>query len=126
MKRLWLAIGIMALVFCATLYNAHLLGDFSSGLADTLARAEEHAEAGEWRQAGELTQKAYEAWEGHSLYLHVSLRHSDTDQIHTTFHEVLEYVECRQDGEYSAANARLMAQLELLNESEQLTLENLF
>ena len=59
-------------------------------------------------------------------YLHVTLRHSDTDLIHVGFQEVLEFIECQEGGEYSAANARLAAQIQLIYESEQLTLKNVF
>ena len=34
------------------------------------------------------------------------------------------YLDCREGGEYSAANARLMLRLGLLSEAERLTLKN--
>ena len=124
MKRLWIAIAILAAVFAATLFNAHYLNGFTGQLSDMLTRAEVQAEAGNWPEAEELTQRAYHAWESHSSYLHILLRHSDTDQIHTGFREVQEFINCQEGGEYSAANARLIAQIELLYEAEQLTLKN--
>ena len=36
----------------------------------------------------------------------------------------MEYLDCREGGEYSAANARLLLRLELLSEAERLTLKN--
>ena len=48
-----------------------------------------------------------------------------TDSIYTSFREVVEFLDSREQGEYSAANARLIALIELLNESEQLTLKNI-
>lgn len=125
MKRLWIALAIMALVFCATLYNAHYLSGFTHQLTELLAEAEELAEAGDWERAKGSTGTAYQCWEDHSAYLHILLRHQDTDQIYTGFREVREYLDRQEDGEYSAANARLMTQIELLYEAEQLTLKNL-
>lgn len=124
MKRLWIAIVIMALVFCATLYNAHYLSVFTHQLTDLLADAEALAEAGDWDRAEDLTGEAYQLWEDHSGYLHILLRHQDTDQVHIGFREVWEFLNRQEDGEYSAANARLMTQIELLYEAEQLTLKN--
>ena len=124
MKRLWIAIGIMALVFCATLYNAHYLDSFTHQLTGLLAQAEERAEEGDWDGAKDLTGDAYQIWEGNSSYLHILLRHQDTDQVQVSFREVWEFLSREEDGEYSAANARLMAQIELIYEAEQLTLKN--
>ena len=64
-------------------------------------------------------------WLSHDAYLHVLLRHSETDEIYIDFREVAEFIQCEEAGEYSAANARLIAQLELLSEAEQLTLKNI-
>lgn len=124
MKRLWIAVGILVAVFSATLWNAHYLNGLTTSLAERLARAEIAAEQEDWALADTLTRQAYSQWEGHSGYLHIMLRHSDTDQIHTGFREVQEFINCKEGGEYSAANARLIAQIELLYEAEQLTLKN--
>ena len=50
---------------------------------------------------------------------------AEHDSIYTSFREVVEFLDSREQGEYSAANARLIALIELLNESEQLTLKNI-
>ena len=124
MKRLWIACGILIAVFAATLFNAHYLKGFTTQLTDLLTRAEAAAEVQSWEEAATLTKQAYEKWEGNDAYLHIMLRHSDTDQVHTGFQEVLEFIQCREGGEYSAANAKLIAQIDLLYEAEQLTLKN--
>lgn len=125
MKRLWIACGILAAVFAATLCNAHYLNGFTSGLTDLLTQAEAKAEAGAWGEAEALTRQAREDWESHNSYLHIMLRHADTDAVHTGFREVQEFISCQEGGEYSAANARLMAQIGLLYEAEQLTFKNI-
>ena len=73
--------------------------------ADLLSQAEHDA----WNEADELTRAAAEKWEAQDAYLHVTLRHADTDSIYTSFREVEEFLESREQGEYSAANARLIA-----------------
>ena len=52
------------------------------------------------------------------------MRHSDTDQVLRGFRTVLEYVRLQEPDQYNAANADLIAQLELLAEMEQPTLTN--
>lgn len=124
MKRLWIACGILVLVFAATLYHTHYLNAFTSDLTALLTRAEISAEEGDWDTAGELTRQAIENWDGRATYLHILLRHAEVDDVNTSFREVREFINCQEGGEYSAANARLIAQIELLYEAEQLTLKN--
>ena len=65
-----------------------------------------------------------ENWDRHAVYLHVLLRHTEVDDVNTSFQEVREFINCQEGGEYSAANARLMTQISLLYEAEQFTLKN--
>ena len=125
MKRLWIACAILALLLAATLWNAGRLERFTASLTDLLEQAEAQAEGEAWREAYALTRLAFDRWESRPTSLHITLRHSDTDDIQTGFQEVLEFLQCQEAREYSAANARLIARLELLSEAEQLSLENI-
>lgn len=73
-----------------------------------------------------MVEDARNRWLSHETYLHVTLRHGDTDQIQLDFEEVLRLLQTRETGEYAAASSQLMGRLSLLSEAEQLTLENLF
>lgn len=125
MKRIWIAAVILLLTFSATLAHSVHIKIFVSDLSAILEEAEENAEQGDWAGAKELTQAAWEKWEANDSYLHITLRHSETDDIHTGFREVEEFIECEESGEYSAANAKLIAELSLLAEGEQFTLKNI-
>lgn len=126
MKRLWIAVGIIVLLTGLTLGNIGYLDQFTQSLTQTLTRAQTCAEDGDWNQALLLTEQAQEEFECRSFYLHVALRHGDIDAVEVTFREVLEFLKHpEQTGEYTAANARLMAQLGLLFESEQPSIKNI-
>lgn len=126
MKRLWVAAILLAAVFGATLCNTVYLRGFTGELNALLEQAQRQAEAECWPQALELTEQALQTWQARDVYLHVLLRHSDTDQIYASFREVEQYIASQERGEYSAANARLLTQISLLSEAEQLTLKNVF
>lgn len=126
MKRAWIALAILLTVLAGTLCHSFYIERFTGNLIQLLEQAESRAEAGEWDLAERLSQTAHEKWDKKDGYLHVLLRHSDTDQIYMGFYEVEEFLQRQEDGEYSAANAKLIAQLELLSEAEQLSLKNLF
>ena len=124
MKRLWIALALLAALLCGTLLHTWSLRGFTQGLSDALDEAQTLARADRWEDARSLTEEALQTWRERDVYLHVLLRHADTDQIYAGFQEAMEYLDCREGGEYSAANARLLLRLELLSEAERLTLKN--
>ena len=125
MKRVWIALTILAAILCGTLYHSFYINSFTKDLTALLETAEAEAEAENWDKAQALTQTAQDKWAQRGQYLHITLRHDVTDGIYTGFREVVEFIQCQEGGEYSAANARLIAELELLAEAEQLTLKNI-
>lgn len=125
MKRVWVAVNLLILILAGTLAHSFYIESFTHDLSLLLEAAESEAEKGAWDKAEELTQIARDKWESRGTYLHITLRHDETDEIHTGFREVAEFIQCQEGGEYSAANARLIACLELMAEAEQLTVKNI-
>lgn len=125
MKRIIIALSILLLTFLATWSHSFYVSAFTEELTALLETAEIRAEHEDWEAAQELTQAAKDKWEARELYLHILLRHNETDSVYIGFREVIEFIQCQEGGEYSAANARLIAELELLAEAEQLTMKNI-
>ena len=124
MKRLWIAAALLLFLLGASLTNAWYAQDVTDGMRQQLRQAQTWAEQGDWSRAESLTRQAYEDWQGHHFYFHTTMRHSDTDQVLRGFRTVLEYIRLQEPDQYNAANADLMAQLELLAEMEQPTVVN--
>ncbi len=125
MKRVWIAAAILLAVLTGTLAHSFYISSFTRNMIVLLEQAEAHAEQEDWEAAARLTQDAHDRWQEKELYLHIALRHDETDVVYTGLREVEEFIQRREDGEYSAANARLIANLELLSEAEQLTIKNI-
>lgn len=125
MKRGWIAAALLVGMVALSYWNVFALGALTGELGQSLARAEELAERGDWEEAAKLTKKASERWDSKHFYLHATLEHDVTDSIAVSFAETLEFLERQEGGEYSAANARLMTQLELLGQMERPLPENL-
>lgn len=127
MKRIGTALGLLALLLvlatCSVLYLDRLV----SGVTEQLEQAQACLDRDDWEQALSTTQSAYDRFNSSSFFLHITLRHSDIDQVEASFREVLAFLNGKehQPAEYSAANARLIVQLELLLEAELPTLKNL-
>lgn len=125
MKKGWIAVGLLVAMVALAGWNVSALNTLTGELSAKLERAEALAERGDWDRALALTMEARDRWESKRVYLHITLDHAITDQITADFAEVLELLECREAGEYSAASAQLKTQLELLGEGELPTWENL-
>lgn len=126
MKRLWIAAALLGLLLGASLTNAWYARKVTGGMNDQLGQAQGLAENGDWARAEGLTRQVYEDWQDRHFYFHTLMRHSDTDQVLRAFRQVLEYIRLQEPDQYNAANADLMAQLELLAEMEQASLVNVF
>lgn len=125
MKRFWMAVLLLAVLVALCLGNAWYSHTLTRQLAGQLTQAQDLVENDQWDQARAITRQVYDSWNSHHFYLHVFLRHSDTDQIMRTFRQVLQYLQLEELDQYAAANADLTAQLELLSEMEQPSLVNI-
>lgn len=127
MKRLYVSIGLIALM--AALSGLHIwrLNSLTGRLTGLLTQAQEQVARENWDEAARLTRQARERWMDQEGYLHVTLRHADTDAIQLSMDEALAFLEGgeKQPAEYAAVNARLLGQLALLAEAELPTLSNL-
>ena len=127
MKRLYIALGLVALLAVLCTVHTVYLGRLTADLSGLLAQAQEQVERGDWAGADRLTRQSKEIWVEHEGYLHTTLRHADIDAILVSFDEALAFLRAgeRQSAEYAAVNARLITQIGLLLESELPTLTNL-
>lgn len=124
MKRLWIAAALLIFLLAASLVNGYYAQSLTDEMGERLAQAQSLTKQDNWERAQAITRQVYEDWQSHHFYFHTVMRHSDTDQILRAFRSVLEYMELQEPDQYNAANADLIAQLELLAEMEQATVVN--
>lgn len=124
MKRLYIAAALLILLLGASLTNGWYARKVTGEMCRELRQAQLLAEVEDWSQAESITRQVYEDWQGRHFYFHTLMRHSDTDQVLRAFRQVLEYLRLQEPDQYNAANADLMAQLELLAEMEQASVVN--
>ena len=126
MKRLWSAAALLLVLLGGALWNAWYADRLSGRMAGQLEQAQELADRGDWEGAARLSRESFGLWQAHDAYLHVMMRHSDTDQILRGFRALDQYLALEESDQYTAANAELICQLELLSEMEQPSLVNIF
>ena len=125
MKRLWICAVILLTMLGATLGNSWYLNRLISHFNQELNSAHQLAARDDWASARQITGQVTDHWQKHDFYFHIMLPHRDIDNVHLTFQEVEEYLELKEADQYNAASAKLITQLELLAEMEQLNLKNI-
>ena len=127
MKRLYVSVGLILLLAALSALHIWHLNGITGQLTALLTQAQEQVERENWEEAARLTRQAKDRWMDHERYLHVTLRHADTDAVQISMDEALAFLEGgeKQPAEYAAVNARLLTQLNLLVEAELPTLTNL-
>lgn len=126
MRRLIASILLVAALAGGATAHVWYLTRQTHVLSQQLEQAQQQVQKGNWDVAYDMTQQAWEQWEGQMFYLHITLHHEDIDQVSTAFQETLAILEQQeQPGEYAAANARTLYQLELLVEAELPSLKNI-
>lgn len=124
MKRLWIALGVLALLLAGSLWNTARVTRVSDTLTAALNQAEAAVAEDDWDTAAALTQQALEQWTAAEPWLAFVLCHENTDAVTTGFQEVLGFLQYRSAPEYDSANGALVAQVEHLAEIEALNWKN--
>ena len=127
MKRLYVSLGLIALLAALSGVHTLYLSRFTDELTGLLSQAQEQVERGDWESAIQVTRQAQKQWLDNEGYLHITLRHADIDAILVSFDEALAFLQGseRQPAEYAAVNSRLLTQLALLLEAELPTITTL-
>ena len=126
MKRFYISVGLIVLMAGLSSLHVWHLNGLTEQLTALLTQAQEQVAQENWEEAAHLTHQARDRWMDHDRYLHITLRHADTDAIQISMDEALAFLEGgeKQPAEYAAVNARLLTQLGLLVEAELPTLTN--
>lgn len=107
-------------------WNTQKLENLIVPMQEKLAIAERLvSEEDNWEEAIVLTNEVYNSWVENKDYLHISLAHSQVDRVHSTMRESLAFLEHKEIGEYYASNQRLIIDLGLIFEMEQLSIDNI-
>ena len=126
MKRLWIALLIVALLVGMSSLHVNHLEKLSNELIAQLETAKASLIRGSRSTARESVQAVWDRWEDHAFYLHITLRHMEIDEIRTGLREAMAYLDSREDtAECLASISRLISYLELLIEAELPSIKNL-
>ena len=126
MKKSWLIpAGILTSLLLFSFWTGTLMDRHTGRWREQLHRCDALAQSEQWPEASRALVESYQDWQTHRVWLHVLARHDIVDGAETMYTRAIAFSAAREPSEFRAGLADLDAQLELLAETERLSLQNI-
>ena len=126
MKRsLFFPLCVLAVILTFSLLTGALMDRHTARWREQLHRCDALAQAEQWSDATQTLVEGYQDWQTHRVWLHILARHDIVDGAETMYARAIAFSAAREPSEFRAELADLDAQLELLAETERLSLQNI-
>lgn len=125
MKRLWVAIALLAICFGIGIYEYSAVSKNEQKITQIIESAENYISKKEYKNAYNMSRYALTQWENESKNLNVFLLHSDILVVTENLHTLCEYAQDKNADEFVKICDKTIRQLHSLKESELPLIENL-
>ena len=125
MKNLLIPGSILALLLCASLWNAAVVEEHTQPCRAALEQSAAAAEAGDWGRALALLSQTRAAWEEGKTWLHIVTAHDELGKADELFAAAACYGAARERAEFCAAASELAVQMEVVAALQRLTVRNI-
>ncbi len=119
MKRLWLGLGILALLLAVSSTVFIAMDRIHSPIAQTLSQAADAAEAEDWENASALAEAARARWERYRHFTAMVADHTPMDELDGLFQELTIYAQAEENPHFSATAQHLSALAAGMAESQK-------
>ena len=123
-NSLFTPIFVLVLTFSFTLWNSFHVQKNTAYWSETLQQAVMYVQSENWISAQDTMNQSYEDWNRKQTYLHIVLEHDAIDDADAMFRRAFAFVKTQDSQELQAELADLIDQLNLLAETERLSLKN--
>ena len=89
MKKEWIALGILGLLFAGVLCNTRYVQHHIGAIERQVQASGSHLLSGESKAASDALARAWDAWQDEDLYVSVFIRHTEVDGTTDAFLDAL-------------------------------------
>lgn len=125
MKRLWLGIGILAVLLAVSIAVTAGMDRIHDSIAEDLEAAQDAAASEDWEKAAGLADAAARKWQQWRRLTASVADHGPMDEVDVLFAALLAYADDREEAEFAAACAQLAVRTRAMGDSHALTWWNL-
>ena len=126
MKREWIAVGLLSLLFAAASLNIVKADRLLDLININLARSENAVSRDDYETAAANFENGFSIWQGARLYTNVFLRHPDVDAASDAFYDLRQLLLQKDKEALPAAFARLRHRLEVIDYMEHPSIGTIF
>ena len=125
MKRFWAALLLLAVILGGCAANASCVRVLTSQMTAGLRQAQALALLGQWEHADTYTRSVRQTWDRSHFYWEVCLSHGHRDQVAPELARLSAQLQRQDLAAFFSDSEALLAQLDQLRETEQLSLANI-
>lgn len=126
MKRLWIGIGLLAVMLLSGILTPVILEKSHTPVAKDLERAAETAMVDNWEASERFYRRAEQKWQKTRPVTASFTEHEPMDEIDALFAQLEVYAKARDQVAFSSTCVYLSSQVEALGDYHDLTFWNLF
>lgn len=120
MKRVWLGIGILILFLALGLITTQGIHAIFHPLSDTLRKASNAVQEGQWEQAEAMTQAARQRWEKYRNITAALTNHEPMEEADALFDALAVYARQQDLVHFAECCAQLASLTEAIGESQSI------
>ena len=125
MKRGWIGAGLLAGLLIMGLLVTWFMGRTHTGISEELELSARFAIAGNWEEAEELAEEAYEDWQDSWHFSAAFADHEPMEEIDALFAQLLPYLLNQDAVSFSAVCRELARQVAAIGDAHNLNWWNL-
>lgn len=125
MKRGWIGLGLLVVLLAASLLVTWRMDNIHREIAEKLNRSAAFAMSGDWEEAEELSEEAYESWQERWHFSAAFADHEPMETIDAQFAQLWPYLTDRDSVSFSALCRELARQVEAMGDAHGLNWWNL-
>lgn len=126
MRALYIPAAVLAAILAFSLWTGRYVQRNTDGWTAALAESGEAARSEDWSAAGERLEEVYDSWVRSQGFFHVIMDHAELDEVEELFAGALAVCQERDEPDFHTLLSQLSAGLQMLSETQQLSLRNVF
>lgn len=126
MKAFYIPAAVLAAILAFSLWTGRYVQQNTELWTAELAESGEAARTGDWPAAAERLEGAYRGWSRSQDFFHTIMDHAGLDEAEELFAGALAVCRERDEPDFHTLLSQLSVSLEMLSETQQLSLRNIF
>lgn len=124
MKAFYIPAGILVLILSFSLWAGRYVEIRTNHWIALLEETEAAAQQEDWAEAQSRLEQTYADWDSSQTFFHIIMEHDELDEAESLFAGAFAVCQERDDADFHTLLAQLINQLQLLAETQEVSIKN--